>query len=197
MRARRNPRHCSARLPLRTGADDHQMLARHKFDIPLRDEIGQIPQITNLTRRRHGAVQRPANNGNRPVIRLRRLHDRVNARHITGKTSHRDTARCLSNHLFQPLTCLRLGPSSPFDHRVGGITDHRQNTLRANLGKALAISVGPQNRRFVEFPVTGVQDNPSLSANGKCSGIWDRMAETNQLNVEGANLFNRAHAKFD
>ena len=197
MGARRDLGHGGTRFALRAGTEDDNILARQKLDIVLGHEIGKIAQIADFLCRRNGAPDGATDNGYGPVVRLRRPDDRLDAGHIAGKTGNGHPALCLGDHLAEPGLGLGLGCGASLDHGVGRIADHGKHALVANLGQTAAVGVRAKTGRFVEFPVSSMQDGAGIASDGERRRIGNGMRHADHFDGESADILDHPGRKLD
>ena len=107
------------------------------------------------------------------------------SRHIGGEAGHGDPAGLGGDDLDQFFPNVGLGPRPPLHEDIGGIADHGQDALVAEMAQGLSVSDLAQQGVGVDLPVAGVQNHPQGRADDQAIGLGDGVGQGDHLHVEG------------
>src|SRR5262249_1656544 len=79
---------------------------------------------------------------------------------------------------------IAFGGRAPLAQGIGGIANHRQNAVGAELAQSRRVGRWPDRRRRIDLPVTGVQHGAEPRANGHGVGLRNRVRHRDKLHVE-------------
>ena len=149
-----------ARLALAAGGERQDLVARQAIERVHAQERRHAVEHAAVARDRDDALDRPAENADLPSGGETGLGRRAQAGDVGSEGGHDHPALRLADEPCQRLGDVALGRAFAFAQNVGRIADERQHALVAERPEARLIGRQADDRRRVDLPVGGVDDEP-------------------------------------
>ena len=147
----------STRLALAAGAQQNHFVRLQVGEMPLVVILEPGRQIARLHGHGDDAVHGAARHDDVAADGLGGFRNRFDARDVGGEYGHRDAPLRAPDDAGKRLGDVRLGGRAPLAQRIGGIADHRQHAVGAQLPEPRLVRRRPDRRRGVDLPVAGMQ----------------------------------------
>ena len=184
------PRHARerrARLALAAGGERQNPVARQALERVHAQERRQAVEHAAVARDRDDALDRPAENADLPSGGEAGLGRRAQPGDVGSEGGHDHPALRLADEPGQRLGDVALGRAFAFAQDVGRIADERQHALVAERPEARLIGRRADDRRRVDLPVGGVDDEPGGRADRKRRAFGYRMRDGDEFDHERAD----------
>ena len=170
-----HPRQRRQRLALRTGRDHADVLVGQRVDLAsVDDQAGRHPQQPEIAGDAHVAHHRPADEGHRALVRLRRVEHLLHPVDVAGEAGDDDPPLGGAEHVVEHRRDLALAGDEAGNLGVGRVRQQQIDALAPEPGEAAEVGDAPVERELVHLEVAGVQDGARRRADGRrasASGI--------------------------
>ena len=176
-------------LALAAGGDDADLIAGQALDLiqVCQGAFGHlhVPQLGGHFQRIFHAA---AADGHLPAIPCRHVHHLLDAIHVRGEGGDDDAlvAAVEEGVKAVPHAALALGEAGAL--HVGGVTEHQQDALLAQLSQPRQVGHAAGDGGGVDLKVAGVDADPHGGVDGKGHGVGDGMVDVDELHGEGARF---------
>ena len=176
-------------LPLAAGGDDAHLGGGQRFDVGyVHHRAGGYVHIAQLGGHPHGVFHAPAGDRNLPAILGSYVDDLLDSVDVGGEGGDDDalltaTEQCVKG---RPHAALALSEAGAL--HVGGVAQHGQHALVAQLAQAGQVGHAPLDGGGVDLEVAGVEAHPDGGADGEGHRVGDGVVDVDELHAEPARL---------
>ena len=179
----------SARLALPAGGEDQNLATRQSHGSLEVHQIGEIAQIAAAFGGSDDPVERPARNAQPPLGRVRDFAQRLQPGDVGSESGDQHAlAFVLGNFGQQSIAHHAFGARCLGIEDIGRIADQCQHAFIADCGEFGCGRRGADQRRRVEFPVTGMEDAAIRRFDHQRIALGDRVRQRHVADAERANL---------
>ena len=181
-----------ARLALASRRQSQNLCPRNAIEMILADESREAIEIAAFARHRDDALHRAADHHDLLAVGDPRLGGGAKTRDIGGESRDDDAAGGLPDEFGKVRRDIGLRGALALAKHVGRIADQRQDALVAEGAKTRFVGRPADQRRRIDLPVAGVDDQPGRGADRQGAAFGDRMGDGDEFHVERTHRHMRA-----
>ncbi len=176
------------RFTLRTGQDQHHLVARNIAIFVFGEEWLDAFHDAEVLRDVDDALQRRAKQQHLTPRGLCGLRNRADTPDIGGEGGNGHSAFSILNDLPQAFGNLVFGGRNAITDGVGTVAHQRQNTLFTDGAEAGFIRQRTERRRFIDFPVAGMDDVAERCADDQRHRLRDGVVDADSFDFERTDI---------